>query len=439
MNRIKLDKFIDIAQEASYYRTYGEVKKIVGDSIESNGPRAQIGEICKIVKKHSSDTDDFVLAEVVGFIDKKLLLMPFGDIKGINNGDKIFATGQQLQIKISDDLIGKVLDGLGNPVRKEQIKDFEMRNAYADSPDPFSRKRITQALPLGIKAIDSLLTCGKGQRLGIFSGTGVGKSTLLGMIARNSSADINVIALVGERGREVNDFIEKDLGPEGLKKSILVVATSDQPAIVRIKSAMVATAIAEYFRDKNKNVLLMMDSLTRFAMAQREVGLAAGEPPVARGYTPSVLSVLPKLLERTGYNDKSCITAIYTVLVEGDEMNEPISDTVRGILDGHIVLSRTIASRNHFPAIDVLASISRVMPDVVEKSHYTKAMNVRNLLATYENYRDLISIGAYKDGSNPEIDSALKNIDRINNFLRQGIKEDIEYEKTLDTLNNLII
>jgi len=438
MEKINLNKYFDNVENTFCYRTYGEVKKIIGSSIESSGPRAEIGEICMICKKND-DINNSILAEVVGFNEKKILLMPFSDIKGINNGDRVYATGQQLKVKVSDKLVGKVLDGLGRPVDSSDITDYEYRDAYADSPNPFNRKRISEPLPLGIKAIDSLITCGKGQRLGIFSGTGVGKSTLLGMIARNSSADINVIALVGERGREVNDFIEKDLGKEGLKKSIVLVATSDQPAIIRIKCALAATAIAEYFRDKNKNVLLMMDSLTRFAMAQREVGLAAGEPPVARGYTPSVLSVLPRLLERTGYNDQSCITAIYTVLVEGDEMNEPISDTVRGILDGHIVLSRAIASKNHYPAIDVLNSISRVMPDIIDKKHYNAAMKTRNLMATYENYRDLISIGAYKEGSNKEIDQAIKNIDNINGFLRQDTKETALYEDTISSLETLII
>lgn len=438
MAKIDFNKYFEKIEDLSCYRTYGEVKKIIGSSIESNGPRAEIGEICKIVKKNSRP-DNYILAEVVGFNDKKLLLMPFEDTKGINNGDQVYATGQQLQIKVSEKLIGKVLDGLGRPVDGTDLVDYELRDVYADSPNPFNRKRISEPLPLGIKAIDSLLTCGKGQRLGIFSGTGVGKSTLLGMIARNSSADINIIALVGERGREVNDFIEKDLKKEGLKKSIVLVATSDQPAIIRIKCALAATAIAEYFRDKNKNVLLMMDSLTRFAMAQREVGLAAGEPPVARGYTPSVLSVLPRLLERTGYNEDSCITAIYTVLVEGDEMNEPISDTVRGILDGHIVLSRTIASKNHYPAIDVLNSISRVMPDIIDQKHYQSAMQVRNIMSTYENYKDLISIGAYKEGSNKEIDRALKNIENINGFLRQNVQDTVLYKDTLSTLESLII
>ncbi|MFA7672251.1 MAG: flagellar protein export ATPase FliI [Clostridia bacterium] len=435
---IDLKKYLDKLEDMNCYRTYGEIKKIIGSSIESSGPRAEIGEICRIVKKNSSP-DSYILAEVVGFNDKRILLMPYEDTKGINNGDRVYATGQQLQVKVNEKLIGKVLDGLGRPVDGTDIGACELRDAYADSPNPFTRKRISEPLPLGIKAIDSLLTCGKGQRLGIFSGTGVGKSTLLGMIARNSSADINVIALVGERGREVNDFIEKDLNEEGLKRSIVIVATSDQPAIIRIKCALVATAIAEYFRDRKKNVLLMMDSLTRFAMAQREVGLAAGEPPVARGYTPSVLSVLPRLLERTGYNDECCITAIYTVLVEGDEMNEPISDTVRGILDGHIILSRAIAAKNHYPAIDILNSISRVMPDIIDQKHLQSAMQVRNLLSTYENYRDLISIGAYKEGSNKEIDKALKNIDNINGFLKQNVKDSVLYKDTLSTLENLVI
>lgn len=438
MTKIDFEKYFEEIEHTSCYRTYGEVRKIIGSSIESTGPRAEIGEICKITKKNAN-TEDYILAEVVGFNDKKLLMMPFTYTKGINSGDRVYATGQQLKVKVSDNLIGRVLDGLGRPVDGTDLGVCELRDVHAPSPNPFSRKRISEPLPLGIRAIDSLMTCGMGQRLGIFSGTGVGKSTLLGMIARDSSADINVIALVGERGREVNDFIEKDLREEGLKKSIVLVATSDQPAIIRIKCALVATAIAEYFRDKKKNVLLMMDSLTRFAMAQREVGLAAGEPPVARGYTPSVLSILPRLLERTGYSEEACITAIYTVLVEGDELNEPISDAVRGILDGHIVLSRALASKNHYPAIDVLNSISRIMPDIIDQKHLNAAMEVRNLLSTYENYRDLISIGAYKDGSNKEIDKAIKNIDRINGFLKQGMKDTILYDDTISALEALLI
>ncbi|MBN2853865.1 MAG: flagellar protein export ATPase FliI [Clostridia bacterium] len=435
MNKIDFKKYENELSNIHSFKQVGQVKKIVGLSIESNGPKAEIGEVCKIYKDMKEQVD----AEVVGFTDSRILLMPYGDTKGIKNGNKVESTGNPLNIKVSEQLIGKILNGLGEPIDNSGFSANEIRFVNSPPPNPYTRKRIAAPIHLGVKAMDSLLTCGQGQRIGIFSGSGVGKSTLLGMVARNSSADINVIALVGERGREVNDFLERDLKEEGLKKSIVVVATSDQPALIRVKAALVATTIAEYFRDKNYNVLFMMDSLTRFAMAQREVGLSVGEPPVARGYTPSVFSMLPQLLERTGCSENASITALYTVLVEGDELNEPISDAVRGILDGHIVLSRELASKNHFPAIDILNSISRVMPEIIDKEHYEKAANVRNIMATYENYKDLISIGAYKAGSNKEIDIAMKNIDRINSFLKQDMNETVDGNKSIEMLKNLVV
>ena len=435
MKKIDLKKYENILDDIDGFKQVGQVKKIVGLSIETNGPKAEIGEVCEISKDFGEKK---VLAEVVGFTESRMLLMPYGDTKGIKSGNGVISTGKSLHVNVGNELIGKVLNGLGQSIDNSKIVTSESRSVNQPPPNPYTRKRISKPLSLGIKAIDSLITCGKGQRIGIFSGTGVGKSTLLGMIARNSTADINVIALVGERGREVNDFLERDLKEEGLKKSIVVVATSDQPALIRVKAALVATTIAEYFRDNNYNVLLMMDSLTRFAMAQREVGLSVGEPPVARGYTPSVFSMLPKLLERTGYGEKACITALYTVLVEGDEINEPISDAVRGILDGHIILSRELASKNHFPAIDILNSISRVMPEVIDDEHLKKAAEIRSVLATHETYKDLITIGAYKNGSNSEIDIAIKNIKNINKFLNQSMNESFQYDKSITMLKNLI-
>ena len=361
--------------------------------------------------------------------------MPFGKIDGIGLGSRVVSTGKPFEVPVGEKLIGRVLDAFANP-----IDDKGPTNAACyypvdrEPPKPLSRKRIKEILPLGIKAVDGLLTIGRGQRMGIFSGSGVGKSTLLGMIARNAMADVNVITLIGERGREVKDFIEKDLGPEGLARSVLIVATSDQPAMIRLKSAMVGTAIAEYFRDRGYNVLMLMDSLTRFAMAQREIGMAIGEPPISRGYPPSVYAILPKLLERSGTSDKGSIAALYTVLVEGDDMNEPIADTVRGILDGHIVLSRALSSANHYPAIDVLSSVSRVMPDIVSAEHYKTAGFVRNQLAVYRDAKDLINIGAYKKGTNTEIDEAISKNGKINDFLKQKVDERISFEETLGSM-----
>ncbi len=404
----------------------GKVMKVVGLTVESNGPAVNMGNICRI---YPSVGDDYVEAEVVGFRDQRVLLMPFGDMTGIGFGSRVVSTGQSLRVAVSEKLIGRVLGALGKPMDDGPPIDEEVFYPVDNAPpNPLSRTRITQEFPLGIRAIDGLLTVGQGQRLGIFAGSGVGKSTLLGMIARYAIADVNVIVLVGERGREVKDFIEKDLGPDGLNKSVLVVATSDQPALLRLKAALVGTSIAEYFRDKGLKVLLLMDSVTRFAMAQREIGMAVGEPPISRGFPPSVYSILPKLLERSGTSDKGSITGLYTVLVEGDDLNEPISDTVRGILDGHIVLSRALATSNHYPAIDVLESISRVMKDIIPPQQYEQAGRIKNIMAVYKKAKDLIDIGAYKSGSSPEIDEAIRLMPVINSFLRQNIDEPATYD-----------
>ncbi|MGB9839451.1 flagellar protein export ATPase FliI, partial [Thermovenabulum sp.] len=379
-----------------------------------------------------------ILAEVVGFKEDKIILMPLADIESIGPGWDVVALGEKLSVPVGENLMGRILDGLGNPIDgKGPIKNLTKYPLNNTPPNPVERKPIKEPLPLGVRAIDALLTCGKGQRIGIFAGSGVGKSTLLGMIARNSTADINVIALIGERGRELNSFIQKDLGEEGLKRSVVVVATSDNPPLIRTKGAFTATAIAEYFRDQGMDVMLMMDSITRFAMAQREVGLSAGEPPVSRGYTPSVFAVLPKLLERAGMGKVGSITGIYTVLVDGDDFNEPISDAVRGILDGHIILSRTLANMNFYPAIDVLSSISRLMDEVITEEHRRLSSRVKNILSVYKEAEELINIGAYKKGTNPKIDEALRYIDRVNNFLRQEINEKSTFEETLILLKDI--
>jgi len=420
---------------ANIISNFGYITRVVGLIIESQGPEVSIGELCEIRNK-----DKTVKAEVVGFEDNKVLLMPIGDMEGINPGARVMATGEKLKVEVGEELLGHVLDGLGRPQSNnlETFTDLDEVPVNNTPPDPLNRERISEALSLGIRSIDGLLTCGRGQRIGIFAGSGVGKSTLLGMAARNTEADINVIGLVGERGREVRDFIERDLGKEGLKRSIIVVATSDQPALVRYKAALVSTAISEYFREKGKDVLLMMDSVTRVAMALREVGLATGEPPATRGYPPSVFAQLPKLLERTGAGSKGTITALYTVLVEGDDFNEPVSDTVRGILDGHIDLSRDLASRNHYPAIDVLSSVSRVMPDIAEEEHIQAAGQMKKLLADYREAEDLINIGAYEKGSNPEVDQAIEKIDEIRAFLQQDINEKTDFDSAVIRLKEIV-
>ncbi|ADY54961.1 type III secretion system ATPase, FliI/YscN [Syntrophobotulus glycolicus DSM 8271] len=396
----------------------GLVSKVTGLLIEANGPKVSVGRYCCIVSSKSE-----IPAEVVGFKDNKTLLMPLGELEGVSPGDKVIPQKEKLAVKVGSELLGRVLDGLGNPLEGRPLKsniDYPLQNA---PPHALLRPRVSEPLSVGVRSVDGLLTIGRGQRMGIFAGSGVGKSTLLGMMARNTQADINVIALVGERGRELREFIEKDLGPEGISRSVIVVATSDQPALVRIKAAFTATAIAEYFRDTGKNVLLMMDSVTRFAMAQREVGLTIGEPPATRGYPPSVFAMLPKLLERAGMAEKGSITGLYTVLVDGDDHNEPIADAVRGILDGHIVLSRDLAARNHFPSIDILQSVSRCMSDVAEPEMIGLAGKVRELLAVYQGAKDLIDIGAYVRGSNAKIDTALKYMEKITLFLCQSTDE----------------
>lgn len=422
----------DILRNLDPVESSGKVMKVVGLTVESNGPAVNMGNICRI---YPSAGDRYVEAEVVGFRDQRVLLMPFGDMTGIGFGSRVVSTGRALRVAVSDELVGRVVDALGNPM--DGLDPIHAADYYpVDNapPNPLSRTRIKDPFPLGVRAIDGLLTVGQGQRLGIFAGSGVGKSTLLGMIARNAVADVNVIVLVGERGREVKDFIEKDLGPAGLRKSVLLVATSDQPALLRLKAALVGTSIAEYFRDQGKKVLLLMDSVTRFAMAQREIGMAVGEPPISRGFPPSVYSILPRLLERTGTSDKGSITGLYTVLVEGDDMNEPISDTVRGILDGHIILSRALATANHYPAIDVLESVSRVMKEITDPQHYRQAGHIKNAMAVYKKARDLIDIGAYKHGSSAEIDEAIRLNAGITQFLCQGVEEASAYAQTLERL-----
>ena len=431
-----LDLYQQTLFETSTLVYKGKVDKVIGMVIESTGPRANIGEVCHI---RTAKGDREIRAEVVGFKEDKVLLMPFEDLNGIGPGCTVQSTGDTLRIPVGNGLIGRIVNGFGLPI--DDKGDFHNMQEYPvqNTPsNPLARPRISEKVHFGVKAIDSMLTCGRGQRIGIFSGSGVGKSTLLGMIARNIDSDVNVIALVGERGREVCDFIEKDLKQEGMERSVVVVATSDQPAMMRLKCALCATTIAEYFKDQGKNVLLLMDSLTRFAMAQREIGLSIGEPPVARGYTPSIYSMLPKLLERSGNFQKGSITGIYTVLVEGDDVNEPISDTVRGIIDGHIVLSRSFAMRNHYPAIDILSSISRLMTEIVDEKQIKLAGKIRDILSVYYENLDLISIGAYKSGINPKLDDAISKIDRINEFLKQGITEKFSYDQTMEQMEQTI-
>lgn len=433
MNPIDFLKYKEVTSK-NYVKKFGKVSQVVGLTIESIGPDVSLGSTCYIKSKEKE-----VMAEVVGFKGNKILLMPLGDMSGVRPGAVVEASDSPISVNISYDLLGRVLNGVGKPMDGlDEIthgKDFPVTNL---PPNPLERNRITTPLSLGVKAIDGLLTIGKGQRVGIFAGSGVGKSTLMGMIARNTNADINVIALIGERGREVREFIEKDLGEEGLKRSVLVVATSDQPALVRLKAAEVATSIAEYFRGEGKDVLLLMDSLTRYAMAQREIGLATGEPPVSRGYTPSVFAVMPKLLERAGNDSKGSITGLYTVLVDGDDITEPVTDTARGILDGHIVLNRKIANKNHYPAIDVLASVSRVMSDITTPEHKKQANEIKKSMALYNESEDLINIGAYVKGSNPEIDTAVSKHTPIKDFLTQSTEEKIQFETTLDIMSSIV-
>lgn len=429
---VDIKKYIEAVKDKRLVKYTGNITKVTGLTIESNGPMASIGELCYI---YPHDENKPIMAEVVGFREDKILLMPLGDMEGIASGSTVIANGKSLNVNVGDELIGRVINGLGEPIDgKGPISTLKSYPVSKSSPNPLERKKINEPLSLGVKAIDGLLTCGKGQRVGIFAGSGVGKSTLMGMVSRNSTADVNVIGLIGERGREVREFIENDLKKEGLEKSVVVVVTSDQPALIRVKGAMVTTAIAEYFRDQGMNVMLLMDSLTRFAMAQREIGLAIGEPPVTRGFTPSVFALLPRLLERAGTSSKGTITGLYTVLVDGDDLNEPITDTVRGILDGHIVLSRKLANQNHYPAINILGSISRVMPNIVSEEHKNMSNNIKDILAVYEESEDLINIGAYKRGSNKKLDMAIDLIDDINEFLTQEVSRSYNFEETRNKL-----
>ncbi len=429
------NKYLEIIKNTPSIKEIGKITEIIGLTIEADGPKSSIGDLCYIYNDYN---DKPTMAEVVGFKSDKILLMPLANPDGIQPGALVVNTGSAMKIGVGNQLIGRVLDGLGRPIDTlGDIKFSEYRSTRADVINPLKRKRIDEPLSLGIKSVDGFMTLGKGQRMGIFAGSGVGKSTTIGMMAKNTSADLNVIALIGERGREVKEFIEDILGPEGMKRSIVVAATSDQPSLVKIKAAFVATSIAEYFRDKGLDVLFMLDSITRIAMAQREVGLAIGEPPATRGYTPSVFALMPKLMERAGTNEFGTITGLYTVLVEGDDFNEPISDTARSILDGHIVLSRDLAHKNHYPAVDVLQSLSRVMGDVTTKEHKEAAGNIRNLLAVYRKNEDLINIGAYVKGSDIICDKAIALMGNIDEFLLQTTDERAEYQETVDKLLQL--
>ncbi|MBO8154430.1 flagellar protein export ATPase FliI [Thermovirga sp.] len=411
----------------------GKVSNVTGIIIESIGPDIQIGDLCEIRFRKKGKAP--LKCEVVGFRDDRILLMPLGDLEKIGPGCSVFSTGKPMGVPVGEGLLGRVLNGLGEPIdEKGSLDTKEFYPLQNDPPHPLKRKPVKDVLSVGVRAIDGVLTIGQGQRIGIFSGSGVGKSTMLGMMARYTEADVNVIVLVGERGREVQEFLNRDLKEEGMRRSVIVVATSDQPPLIRLKAALTGTAIAEYFRDIGKNVLLMMDSITRVAMAQRDVGLAVGEPPVTRGYTPSVFTFLPRLLERAGNSDKGSITGIYTVLVEGDDLNEPVADTVRGILDGHIVLSRNLAMRNHYPAVDILQSISRLMKDITSVEQQEAARSLRENLSLYYEAEELINLGAYKEGSNAKLDFAVQNKDKFDAFLKQDIEEYSSFEETLEKL-----
>ncbi|MEA5114721.1 MAG: FliI/YscN family ATPase [Geobacteraceae bacterium] len=434
MKKIDLSRYMDAIDSMTSIRFHGKVTQVVGLVIEGYCPGAAVGALCEIYPL----AGDPIPAEVVGFRDNKTLLMPLGELRGVGLGSLIAVKREKSSLGVGQSLLGRVIDGLGNPIDDRGPVMVQDENPiYALPVNPMKRAPIRRPLDLGIRAINGLLTCGEGQRVGIMAGSGVGKSTLLGMIARYTEADVNVIALIGERGRELNEFIENDLREEGLKKSVVVVATSDQPPLVRMRGAYIATTIAEYFQGQGARVLLMMDSATRFAMAMREVGLAIGEPPTTKGYTPSVFAALPKLLERTGNFMDGSITGLYTVLVEGDDFNEPVCDAMRSILDGHIVLSRDLASRNIYPPIDVLASASRVMNAVTENEHRELAGRCKEVLATYRQAEDLINIGAYKQGSNPKIDMAVRNIDRVVSYIKQDIHENIPFDNALSELREI--
>ena len=431
-----VDSYLSRLKYAELVKVNGRVTQVIGLVVESNGPNSSLGEVCVVKSKAGKDV---CYAEVVGFRNNRVLSMILGDATAISPGSEIVSTGRALSVSVGTSLLGRVIDGLGRPLDgKGPIECDEMRPINNAPPNPLKRKRITEPITTGIRSIDSLLTCGKGQRVGIFAGSGVGKSVMLGMIAKNTSADVNVICLVGERGREVGEFIDRELGEEGLRRSVVLVATSDEAALIRIKVVFMATTIAEYFRDKGMDVMLLMDSVTRFAMAQREVGLAIGEPPTTKGYTPSVFAMLPKVLERAGNSSNGSITGLYTVLVEGDDMNEPVADAVRSILDGHIVLSRRLASSGHYPAVDVLESVSRVMPSVTEQGQRDAVHRVLDKLATYREAEDLINIGAYVKGSNPRIDKAITHIAAIQSFLRQGSEEKADFAQSVQSLITLM-
>ncbi|MCX5810647.1 MAG: FliI/YscN family ATPase [Proteobacteria bacterium] len=417
------------------YKVYGKVNQVVGLVIEGKGPISSVGDAALI---HPVDGTSPINAEVVGFKDGKTLLMPLGDLRGIGVGSKILSRKQTVNVAVGEGLLGRVIDGLGNPMDgKGPIHCSDFVPVYRETVNPMKKKRILDPLDLGIRSMNGLLTCGKGQRIGIFAGSGVGKSVLLGMIARHTEADINVIGLIGERGREVREFIEKDLG-DGLERSVVIVATSDQPPLIRVRGAFLTVAIAEYFRDVGNNVLLMMDSLTRFSMAQREVGLAIGEPPTSKGYTPSVFSLLAKLLERTGNGEgDGTMTAIYTVLVEGDDLDDPIADAARSILDGHVVLSRKLSDMNQYPPVDVLKSISRTMKDIVPKEQTEYAGRIIGILSEYERAEDLINIGAYNHGSNEKIDYSISMMDKVRIFLTQGVDEKVTLEDSRNSMKIL--
>lgn len=436
MGIIDLERYHEKLKKIESLKTSGKVTQVVGLVLEASGLKASIGEVCKVISRNE---EVVIEAEIVGFKEGKALLMPLGDLRGIGPGAKVISTEEEFIVPAGEGLLGRVLDGLGRPIDdKGPLKIKKYYSVYRSPSDPITRRKISEPVATGIRSVDGALTVGKGQRMGIFSGSGVGKSTALGMIARNTSADVNVIALIGERGREVRDFIEKDLKTEGLRRSVVIAATSDQPALIRRMGAFVATSIAEYFRDEGFNVMLMMDSVTRFAMAQREIGLAIGEPPTTKGYTPSVFALLPKLLERAGTSTgKGTITGLYTVLVEADDMNEPISDAVRAILDGHVVLSRSLAAQNQYPPVDILESVSRCMIDIVTPEHKQLANKLKEIISVYKNAEDLINIGAYAKGSNPQIDYAIEKIGDIRKFLIQGIEEKTEYNDTISYMAEL--
>ena len=431
VSRIDLGSYIQTVDRFDPLKVYGRIVEITGLTIKATGLDVSIGEACKIYSEKADPVD----AEVVGFKEGKVILMATGEVAGIRHGSRVMPLGKNISVKVSDGLIGRIIDATGNPIDNKGPIEGTDCPLYSLSPNPLTKKIISAPLDIGIRSINGLLTCGKGQRLGIMAGSGVGKSVLLGMIAKYSEAAINVIALIGERSREVGEFIERNLGEEGLRKSIVVVSTSDQAPLAKVRGAFTATAIAEYFRDAGKDVLLLMDSLTRVAMAQREIGLAVGEPPTTRGYTPSVFALLPKLLERVGTSDNSgSITGLYTVLVEGDDMLEPVADMSRSLLDGHIVLSRELAMENHYPSIDILQSISRVMPNIIEEKHREYASKFVDTLSTYKKFEDMINLGAYKHGTNFKVDFAIKLIERIRSFLKQDMHNPIEYADSLQGL-----